>query len=353
MIGCCRSNLTHFERGERPFPERRIKQVLAALNGAEDGLSIPMMQQHVNLAKGQIEKTIKFLSVETPAPVVKQGSRWYTTPIEYEMDREAIERLCALRRDEQREMQDYMQTSECLMQFLARALDDPSAGPCSRCSNCAGEPLLLETIDADLANEAAMFLRRSHQSIKPRKLWPKNAFPEYGFSGRISPDLMAEEGRALSLWGDAGWGQLVHDGKYTDRKFSDDLVEGCAEMIETWKPEPKPQWVTCVPSLKSPDLVPNFAARLAARLGVPFVDCVKKIGDNQPQKEMQNSFLQGKNLDGVFEIEDDLIPDGPAFLIDDMVDSRWTFTVIAALLKDSGCPAVFPVALAMTSPRSG
>ena len=164
---------------------------------------------------------------------------------------------------------------------------------------------------------------------------------------------MAEEGRALSLGGDAGWGQLVHDGKYTDRKFSDDLVEGCAQMVETWDPDPEPLWIACVPSLKNPELVPDFATRLAARLGIPFVDCVKKISDNKPQKEMQNSFLQANNLDGVFEIEDSLIPEGPAFLVDDMVDSRWTFTVIAALLKESGCPAVFTVALAMTSPRSG
>ena len=334
-------------------PQMHVDEVLSALNEAEDGLSIPMMQQHVNLAKGQIEKTIKFLSVETPAPVVKQGSRWYTTPVEYEMDREAIKQLCALRREEQGEMNAYMQTNECLMQFLARALDDPHAGPCGKCSNCVGEPLLPETVDTDLANAAAMFLRRSHQTIETRKLWPKDAFPEYGFAGRISPGLMAEEGRALSLGGDAGWGQLVHDGKYTDRKFSDDLVEGCAQMVETWDPDPEPLWIACVPSLKNPELVPDFATRLAARLGIPFVDCVKKISDNKPQKEMQNSFLQANNLDGVFEIEDSLIPEGPAFLVDDMVDSRWTFTVIAALLKESGCPAVFTVALAMTSPRSG
>jgi len=55
---------------------------------------------------------------------------------------------------------------------------------------------------------------------------------------------------------------------------------------------------------------------------------------------MQNSFLQAHNLDGVFEIDDSSLPDGAVLLIDDMVDSRWTFTVIAALLKRVGCPAV-------------
>ena len=40
---------------------------------------------------------------------------------------------------------------------------------------------------------------------------------------------------------------------------------------------------------------------------------------------------------------------GAVFLVDDMVDSRWTFTVIAALLRRAGSGAVFPLALALNS----
>ena len=36
-------------------------------------------------------------------------------------------------------------------------------------------------------------------------------------------------------------------------------------------------------------------------------------------------------------------------LVDDMVDSGWTFTVCAALLRQAGSGPVFPVALAQTS----
>jgi len=334
-------------------PQLHVDQVLVALNQAEDGLSIPMMEKHVNLSFGEISKTIKYLSVESPAPVVKHGSRWYATPVDYVMDREAIEQLCALRREEQKQVRDYMQSSECLMQFLSRALDDPHAGPCGRCAACVGEPLLPETVNTDLANAAALFLRRSHQAIAQRKRFPKDAFPEYGFPTTISRDKMAQEGRALALWGDAGWGQMVREGKFEAGRFSDELVEGCVQMIETWDPEPKPTWATCVPCLKRPELVPDFAARLANRLGIPFVECVKKVKENRPQKEMQNSFLKAANLDGVFKIDESMMSEGPVFLIDEMVDSRWTFTVISALLGDAGCPAVFPLALAMSSPRGG
>ena len=333
-------------------PQVHVDQILSALNEADNGLSVPMLQQHLNLTQGEITKTLKYLSVESPAPVIKMGSRWHATPIEYEMDRDAIEQLCDLRRAEQQEMLEYMKTGECLMQFLARALDDPRAEPCGRCANCVGKPLLPVAIDTDLANAASMFLRRSYQPIEPRKKWPGGkAFSEYDFSGNIGADLRAEEGRALCLWGDSGWGDMVRSGKFQDGRFSDDLVEACVQMIFAWQPSPPPQWLTCVPSLKRTELVPDFAARLAKRLDIPFVACVRKIKDNLPQKEMQNSYLQARNLDGVFKIDDSSLPEGPVLLIDDLVDSRWTFTVISALLRETGCPAVIPVALAMSSPR--
>ena len=251
-------------------------------------------------------------------------------------------------------MIEYMRTGECLMQFLGRALDDPNAGKCGKCANCLGRDLVPTTITTELANRAGIFLKRSYQILHPRKQWPlKDMFEQYPFKGKtIEVDLLAEEGRALSLWGDTGWGQMVREGKYRARKFPDELVDGCLQMIAQWDPTPKPTWVTCIPSLTHPDLVPDFAKRLAARMGIPFVPCLKKVRKNQQQKTMQNSYQQVKNLDGAFEAEKGVMPAGTALLVDDMVDSRWTFAIAAALLRQAGCPAVLPVALALNSPRS-
>jgi ATP-dependent DNA helicase RecQ len=90
---------------------------------------------------------------------------------------------------------------------------------------------------------------------------------------------------------------------------------------------------------------------LAAALKLPFHACIKKAKANPAQKEMQNSFQQAHNLDGVFVVETGSVPIGPCLLVDDMTDSGWTFTVAAAVLRQAGCVAVFPLALALNSPR--
>ncbi|MFH1037199.1 MAG: RecQ family ATP-dependent DNA helicase [PVC group bacterium] len=331
-------------------PQAHVSLVLRALNEADDGLSVIMLQKKLNLTWRDIEKVLKLLSVESPSPVDKQGPRWHATPIEYHLDTKRIEQLCKLRQAEQLEMLEYMKTTRCLMQFLAQALDDPSPQECGKCANCIGAPLLPESITPEIANQAGLFLRRSHQEISPRKQWKAGALENYGFCGKITDDLMAQPGRALSLWGDAGWGEMVRDGKYSAGRFPDDLIDGCLQMIEEWKPDPFPTWLTCVPSIKHPELVPDFTARLAGQLHIPFIPCVRKLKENRPQKEMLNSFQQARNLDGVFGIDNDSsMPKGPVFLVDDMVDSRWTFTVISALLRRAGCPAVFPLALALNT----
>ena len=120
-------------------------------------------------------------------------------------------------------------------------------------------------------------------------------------------------------------------------------------MIRRWQPQPTPTWITCVSSLARPKLVPDFAQRLAHKLDLPFKPAVIKVKHNQPQKEMNNSYQQSCNLDGVFAIDSQQINPGAVLLVDDVVDSRWTFAVVAALLRRAGSGRVFPLALASNS----
>ncbi|WP_204306336.1 hypothetical protein, partial [Stenotrophomonas maltophilia] len=65
------------------FPTRdEVRQVLEALEAAPDGLSVPALLGRVNLSKGRIDRTIALLSLESPAPIVRQGTRWQLTAAE-------------------------------------------------------------------------------------------------------------------------------------------------------------------------------------------------------------------------------------------------------------------------------
>jgi len=330
------------------FPdEEHVEAILNAL-GESDGLSERQLEQAVNLRKGQIEKALKFLSVENPAPVLKDGSRWRRTPVPYAMDHERIQRLTRQREQEWQEVLDYLGTRECLMVFLAGALDDPNPQPCGKCANCLGRPVVDEGFSHQRAVAASLYLRHSELPFECKKQVAAGAFPRYGFQGNLPVDLRAETGRVLSRWGDAGWGRVVADDKHSGR-FRDELVAAAGEMIrDRWRPDPPPAWVTCVPSHRHPELVPGFARRLAQRLGLPFVEAIEKVLDNQPQKLQQNRFHQCHNLDGVFAVLAD-VPSGAVLLVDDVVDSGWTMTVLAALLRQAGSGAVWPLALALAS----
>ena len=82
---------------------------------------------------------------------------------------------------------------------------------------------------------------------------------------------------------------------------------------------------------------------------MPFVPCIEKVRANKQQKYMENSYQQAKNLDGVFTINLKPENDTPCLLVDDIIDSGWTFTVASALLRQKGCSAVYPMALALNS----
>lgn len=328
------------------FPTRgEVQAVIEALEMAPDGLSTSDLMGRVNMSKGRIQKTIDLLSLESPAPIAKQGTRWQlTAALLNQSFWERADRLTNLRREEQRQMQEYVDLERGHMEFLISALDgDPSK------VEVPDLPLLTTEADTDLVREATAFLRRSSLLIDPRKKWPDlGGLPRYGVRGRIAPELQAEEGRTLCIWGDAGWGSLVRQGKYHDGHFSDDLVNAVVTLVREWNPQPAPLWVTCIPSLRHPELAPDFARRVAAALGLPFHVVLLKTDNRPEQKSMANSTQQARNIDGSLAVSVTSLPAGPVLLLDDMVDSRWTLTIAAWLLRFHGSGEVFPLALALS-----
>jgi ATP-dependent DNA helicase RecQ len=62
------------------FPSRHeVEQVLGALETSDAGMSVPLLHAEVNVSNGRIQKALQLLSLESPAPVVKEGSKWTLT----------------------------------------------------------------------------------------------------------------------------------------------------------------------------------------------------------------------------------------------------------------------------------
>jgi len=321
--------------------------VLRTLEAAPQGISMPGLMQRLNLSWGRIDKTLKLLSLESPSPIVKEGARWQLTAAHLDDGFwERARRLTELRRVEQRQMQEYVGLESGHMAFLIRALDGDPTG--------IGEPAVARLpgeVSAELVREAIAFLKRSHIPIEPRRRWPGGGMPRLGESGSIPAEYQAQPGRALCYWGDAGWGELVRDGKYHDGHYADELVDACVELVARWNPQAEPEWVTFVPSLRHTDLVPDFAARLATRLALPFQQALRKTEERPEQKTMENSTQQARNIDGAMAVVPGRVLKGPVLLIDDIIDSGWTMTVAAFTLLANGSGEVHPLALAMAGKR--
>ena len=106
--------------------------------------------------------------------------------------------------------------------------------------------------------------------------------------------------------------------------------------------------VVPVPSRRNPELVADFARRVAERLEVPCVQCLEKISDTPQQKDMENSVYQQNNLLGSLRVKHGDYCN-MCLLIDDVIDSGWTMTIASALLYQAGFELVIPAALADSS----
>ena len=134
--------INEFFRDSAFPPEWQVNRILEALESADEGLKLREIERAVNLRQSQIEKVLKLLVVEPLPPVMRIEGSWHRTPNPYHLDHQRIARLTAQREAEWAQMEQYLASERCLMQFLAEALDDQDASACGRCAVCLGRPLL-------------------------------------------------------------------------------------------------------------------------------------------------------------------------------------------------------------------
>jgi ATP-dependent DNA helicase RecQ len=104
-------------------------------------------------------------------------------------------------------------------------------------------------------------------------------------------------------------------------------------------------------------LIQSTAARIAATGRLPLLGRV----DSQPDAAAgagsaggwANSAHRLRTVHAALHLPEDTAAAvgsaaGPVLLVDDLVDSGWTMTVAARLLRHAGAPAVLPLALAVS-----
>jgi len=322
---------------EQAFPRRDVvDRVLGHLEDVgADGASTQELMAQVNLGKGRIESLLKVLDVE--GAVGRAGSRWVASGGEWFYDADRYGRITELRRHEQTAMAAFGADGRCLMRALQEELDDPEPADCGRCSVCAGARFD-GPLDPEVVRDAAIHLRSRPVIVDTKKMAPDDE----GRMRKIPEAVRAEEGRALARLGDGGWDRLVQAGRAAGR-FDDELVAAAAEAVRNWRVPVT--WVAAVPSLRSGALVPNFAARLAAALGVPFGDVLGSVEERPPQREMANAPQQVANVRGAFAVTG-AVDGGPVLLVDDVRFSGWTLAMVAGQLRQKGAGPVYPFALA-------
>ncbi len=324
---------------ESAFPSQHdVEAVIELLEESEEPIKRGQIAARVNLSTGRIDGLLVQLEVEGAVEKVSGG--WQRTSAPWVYPKERVERVNSWRREEQAAMERYVELDSCRMQFLRDQLDDPAPEPCGVCDVCRGERFGIEA-GVSLEQEADDRLRHDHVSFEPRKRWPAGLDDP---KGSIGKDRVVEPGWCLTPWGAAGWGPLVKQGRLVDGRFAPELVEALCEMISERVEQPA-QWITFVPSMGRPELVPSLAAEVGRILGLPVHPVVDKLRHSEPQRSMRNSSTQVSNIWGSFEVSGE-VPPGVCLLVDDLVDSRWTVTVVGSLLRAAGSGPVIPVGLA-------
>lgn len=314
--------------------QTHAEELVAYLAAVADWVTVSDIEDNVNMPQSRITGLLKVLDVE--GVVQRSGSKYRRSLQPWSFDAARIDRVRQARLDEHDGMRRYATTASCRMTFIREALDDEVSAPCGRCDNCTGHEYHNQLDTREVAR-ALSFLRNRPITFEPRRRW---AGPR---SGKIQNVI--EPGRTLCYLADPGWGEQLLDAKRNHGKVSDDLVEAAAMVINEWLPTFEGT-IVYVPSLDPQrTLVGDFAGRLADVLDIPLSHCIVKTRHNRPQKLMQNSAQQVRNISGVFTVVEP-VPPGPVILVDDIVDSRWTMALLGDLLMRAGTGPVHPFAIA-------
>nr|WP_143556630.1 DEAD/DEAH box helicase [Flavimobilis soli] len=341
--------------GSLAFPaEGQVRAVLRALsdNGT---MSLPALETRVDLKRSRLEMMLKVLDVDGVVRRVRGG--WEVTGEPWTYEGERYERVERARRAEQEAMLAYQSTTGCRMAFLRRQLDDPELEDgwrCGRCDRCSTLDLPAAP-DPSLVRQARAAMDRPGIEISTRRQWPSGmASLGVELSGRLSPEELAEPGRAVARLDGLGWSAPLRElfaPTTPDGELPTPLRTAAARVLDDWAEAKGVDGIVWVASASRPVLVSHLAHGLGRYLGKPVVGSIEPAPGVPAGRRDVNSAIR---LAGVVqrlrpalsEAAAAGLPGRSVLLVDDLTDSGWTLTVAARMLRQAGAARVLPFVLA-------
>ena len=326
-------------------PERQVRATLDALADAGRPLSTAAIETQVDLSRGRLESMLKVLDVD--GAVTRTTGGWAATGKPWEYDGERYERVARERDREQQAMLAYQATDGCRMEFLRRELDDPEAARVRAVRQLHRPALGRPTSPPAGAEAARERLARPGVTVEPRKMWP-TGMKELGIDA-AGQDPAAPAGRARPGARPADRHRLgrprcapCSSEQAPDGPVTDQLADAMVQVLASWDWAQRPAAVVddAVADPADADHQPRPADRRHRPAALPgrarlrdartargragttapsgWPPCGGRWSSRRPRRRAR------------------VAGDGPVLLVDDQIDTGWTMTVAAMLLRDAG-----------------
>ena len=163
--------------------------------------------------------------------------------------------------------------------------------------------------------------------------------------GKVAATDQAETGRVIARLTDLGFGSRLRPllaAEAEDVPVPDDLVKASVQVLASWDWAQRPAAVVRVGSVRRPRLIADLASRLAELGRLTDLGQVTHVRPSSTGRT--NSALRLREVWNAYEMPSALaaqLTGQPVLLVDDFIDTGWTFTVVSRLAAPQPAPPRF------------